>query len=45
MDAGKVTLEMAKAYAESEFEKYRIIKDRLFQSVFDKLIDGIKDED
>lgn len=45
MDAGKVTAEIAKAHAESEFEKYRIIQDRLFQSDFDKLIYGIKDEE
>lgn len=43
-DAGKVTAEIAKAHAESEFEKYRIIQDRLFQSDFDKLIGSIKDE-
>jgi len=41
MDAGKVTAEIAKAHAESEFERYRIIQDRLFQSDFDKLMDGI----
>lgn len=35
---GKVTAEIAKAFAESEFEKYRIIQDRLFQSDFDKLL-------
>ena len=35
-DAGKVSTEQAKQYAESEFEKYRIIQDRLFQSDFDK---------
>ena len=35
-DAGKVTTEQAKLYAESEFEKYRIIQDKLFQSDFDK---------
>jgi len=45
MDAGKVTAEIAKAHAESEFEKYRIIQDRLFQSDFDRLIDGIKGEE
>jgi len=45
MDAGKVTAEIAKAHAESEFEKYRIIQDRLSQSDFDKLINGIKDEE
>ncbi len=35
-DAGKVTAEIAKAHAETEFEKYRIIQDRLFESDFDK---------
>ena len=34
---GKVSAEVAKAFAESEFEKYRIIQDRLFQSDFDRL--------
>jgi len=37
-DAGKVTAEIAKAYAESEFEKYRIVQDRLFESDFDKAV-------
>lgn len=36
LDAGKVSAEQAKLYAECEFEKYRIIQDRLFQSDFDK---------
>lgn len=35
-DAGRISAEQAKEYAESEFEKYRIIQDRLFQSDFDK---------
>ena len=35
---GKVSQEMAKAFAESEFEKYRIVQDRLFESDFDKHI-------
>lgn len=35
--AGKVTAEIAKAHSESEFEKYRIIQDRLFESDFDRL--------
>ena len=39
-DAGKVTTEFAKSFAESEFEKYRVIQDRLFQSDFDKLGEG-----
>jgi len=34
-DAGKVTAELAKTYAETEFEKYRIVQDRLFVSDFD----------
>ena len=46
-DAGKVTSELAKAHAESEFEKYRIVQDRLFESDFDRLLKQIvrqKDE-
>ena len=39
-DAGQVTAEYAKEYAESEFEKYRIIQDRLFKSDFDKFNEG-----
>ena len=35
-DAGRITAEYAKEYAESEFEKYRVIQDRLFRSDFDK---------
>ena len=35
---GKVSQEMAKAFAESEFEKYRIVQDRLFESDFDRHI-------
>ena len=35
-DAGRITAEFAKSFAESEFEKYRIIQDRLFQSDFDR---------
>jgi hypothetical protein len=37
-NAGKVTAEIAKSFAESEFEKYRPIQDRLFKSDFDKTI-------
>ena len=39
-DAGTVTVEFAKAFAESEFEKYRIIQDRLFSSDFDRFNEG-----
>ncbi|MGV3662523.1 MAG: virulence RhuM family protein [Prosthecobacter sp.] len=37
-DAGKVTAEIAQAYAESEFEKYRVVQDRLFESDFDRIV-------
>lgn len=40
LDAGKVTAEYAKEFAESEFEKYRIIQDHLFRSDFDRLNGG-----
>jgi hypothetical protein len=33
-----VTAEIAKAHAESEFEKYRIVQDRLFESDFDRIV-------
>jgi hypothetical protein len=41
-DAGKVTAEIAKAHAEAEFEKYRIVQDRLFVSDFDKQLKRIE---
>jgi hypothetical protein len=37
-DAGKVTAEIAQAHAESEFEKYRLVQDRLFESDFDRML-------
>ena len=37
-DAGKVSAEIARAHAESEFEKYRIVQDRLFESDFDRVV-------
>ena len=43
-DAGKVTAEIAKAHAESEFEKYRVVQDRLFESDFDRAIRKISVE-
>ena len=36
-DKGRISAEVAKAFAESEFEKYRVIQDRLYQSDFDQL--------
>jgi len=45
-NAGKVTAAIAKEFAESEFEKYRIIQDKLFKSDFDRLAINIeKDKD
>ena len=39
-DAGRVSADYAKEFAETEFEKYRVIQDRLFQSDFDRLMNG-----
>ena len=39
-DNGNVSAEFAKEFAETEFEKYRIIQDKLFQSDFDRFSDG-----
>ncbi len=41
---GKVTHEIAQAFAESEFEKYRIVQDKLYQSDFDKLLEQTKNK-
>ncbi len=41
-DAGKVTAELAKTHAECEFEKYRIVQDRIFESDFDKMFKQIE---
>lgn len=37
-DAGKISAEQAKLYVETEFEKYRIVQDRLFVSDYDKFL-------
>lgn len=37
-DNGKISAELAKAHALSEFEKYRVIQDRLYQSDFDRMM-------
>ena len=44
-DKGKISAEMAKIHAESEFEKYRIVQDALYQSDFDKLMEESKKYD
>jgi Virulence protein len=43
-DAGRVTAEIARAHAETEFEKYRIVQDRLFESDFDRLLKKLEDD-
>ena len=44
-DAGRISAEIAKEHAEGEFEKYRVIQDRLFQSDFDTFVALEKGED
>jgi len=41
-DSGKISAQLAKEFAESEFEKYRIIQDRRFESDFDREIKKIE---
>ncbi|WP_379963746.1 virulence RhuM family protein [Epilithonimonas sp. UC225_85] len=41
-DAGKVTSKFAKIFAESEYEKFRVIQDKEFKSDFDKVVDKVK---
>ena len=43
-NAGKITAEIAQSHAESEFEKYRIVQDRLFESDFDRLLTELPTE-
>jgi hypothetical protein len=40
-NAGKITAKIAKEHAETEFEKYRIVQDRLFMSDYDKYIEQL----
>jgi hypothetical protein len=41
-DGGRISAEIAKAHAETEFEKYRIIQDRLFMSDYDKYLEELE---
>ena len=41
-DAGKVSAEIAKLHAETEFEKYRIVQDKLFESDYDRYINKLE---
>jgi len=43
--AGKVAAAIAKEFAESEFEKYRINQDMIFQSDFDRLVENIENDE
>ena len=42
-DAGKITAEIAKEKAETKFEKYRVIQDRLYMSDFDRYLLELED--
>ena len=44
-NSGKVSHKVAESFALSEFEKYRIVQDRLFESDFDKFIIEMKNEE
>ena len=44
-DAGRVTAELAKQHAESEFEKFRMVQDRLFESDFDREIAKLQNKE
>ena len=44
-DSGKVSAKLAQSYAESEFERYRIVQDRLFESDFDKVVRTLAADD
>lgn len=43
-DAGKISAKIAKDHAETEFEKYRIVQDRLFESDFDRDVKEIMEK-
>lgn len=43
-NAGSISAKIAKDFAESEFEKYRVVQDRLFESDFDKMIKKVERE-
>ena len=44
-DSGRITAEIARDKAESEFEKYRIVQDQLFESDFDKILKELERKD
>ncbi len=44
-NAGEISAKIAQSFAESEYEKYRIIQDKLFESDFDKIVKKIEDDE
>ena len=44
-DKSKVIAAIAKEFAESEFEKYRVVQDTLYQSDFDRLVQGLENKE
>ena len=45
LDSGKISTAIAKDHAETEFEKYRIVQDRLFKNDFDKILQNLEHKD
>ena len=43
-DAGKVSAEIAQSFAEGEYEKFRVLQDRLFENDFDREIKRMEEE-
>ena len=43
-DAGKISAQLAKMHAETEFEKYRVVQDRLYQSDFDRYLESLSED-
>ena len=43
-DTGKITAKLAQSHAETEFEKYRVVQDQLFESDFDKIIKRVQNK-
>jgi len=41
-DGGRISAQIAKEFAEGEFEKYRVVQDRLFESDFDRELKKLK---
>jgi hypothetical protein len=44
-DAGKISAEVAKTFALTEFEKYRVVQDRMYRSDFDLFLEELGNEE